>query len=126
GAGSATCQRTDAAAGSLRGRSGRTGVRREHKARRRHSRILTAIGGVRHSPVFPRQRATTLCSLLHAATLGPFYSSSTLDCVGTPWGGGWSGHLHSGRKRSRAVRECCAPPSGRPSPHGLKILASLK
>src|SRR5262249_16590074 len=44
----------------------------------------------------------------------------------TPWGGGWSGHLHSGRKQSPAVRECCARRWGRPSPHGLKILASSK
>ena len=35
------------------------------------ARPLTAIGAVRHSPVFLRQLATTLCSLLHTATLSP-------------------------------------------------------
>src|SRR5262249_62433980 len=37
--------------------------------------------------------------------------------------GQWSGHSHSGRKRSPAARGCCALHSGRQSPHGSKILA---
>ena len=66
--------------------------------------ILTAIGGVRHSPVFLRQRATTLCSLLRSHAW-PFLFILDIGPRGDAVVGDGPGHLHSGRKRSHAARD---------------------